>query len=402
MTDGDTADDLLQAPWDTVSDAEDADESVPEVIDDKALVEFFSDELGKSAAEVKKLREENIWLNGQLAMSELEQKVMVDKLVQENREIASELFEVKDALANFRAQANSTKAELAQTLEQVALLATQLARSAGVKLKRKPANSPILASAALEELKEVLGRLTNRNKAVSVAVQAAPAPKTHRALHRNDLSSFRSALSATLSAAPEGYDNLKTLLKDLIEDSGEDGAEAARSFGYASFAQLLVSAEMSPVVCVRFKAKATPDNAHILQEQEEANAHWAEQYRKTKALLDRKSAEARQLHERNRVLQAEVHDAEERLRATREQLRHYEKAFECLCMESCVEVIYGCGHGCCTKCDERWTKRDAEGERPVDPAARFRPKAGMPLVYGTGPPTCPRCRTVITARTRVY
>lgn len=65
MTDGDTADDLLQAPWDTVSDAEDADESVPEVIDDKALVEFFSDELGKSAAEVKKLREENIWLNGQ-------------------------------------------------------------------------------------------------------------------------------------------------------------------------------------------------------------------------------------------------------------------------------------------------------------------------------------------------
>ncbi|KAH7684595.1 hypothetical protein AAVH_40896, partial [Aphelenchoides avenae] len=65
MTDGVTEEDLFHAPWDTVSDVEDADDCVPEVIDDKALVEFFSDELGKSAAEVKKLKEENIWLNGQ-------------------------------------------------------------------------------------------------------------------------------------------------------------------------------------------------------------------------------------------------------------------------------------------------------------------------------------------------
>ncbi|KAH7693323.1 hypothetical protein AAVH_39644 [Aphelenchoides avenae] len=294
------------------------------------------------------------------------------------------------------------KAELVQTLEHVALLATQLARSAGIELKRKPENSPVSMSAALEELKEVLGGLANRNKAVSVAVQAAPAPMTRRALD-NALSSFRSALSETLTGTPKGYDNVKALLKDLIEDSGEDGEEAAGSFGYASFAQLLLSKEMSTVVSVRFKAKATPDNAHILQAQEEANAHCAKQYRKTRALLDRKSAEARQLEERNRALQNEVHVAEERLRATRGQLRHYKNAFECcICFDNRVEVIYGCGHGCCTKCDEKWTKRDAEDERPVDPAARFQQNAGAPSVYGTGPPTCPSCRREIKARTRVY
>ncbi|KAH7723085.1 hypothetical protein AAVH_09341 [Aphelenchoides avenae] len=267
------------------------------------------------------------------------------------------------------------------------------------------------------------GAKTTKRGVLAVPKMTHRSTQTSTEVVDSPLTQLRDIVYATLFGEVMGYSDIRLLLQHIIEDSGIDAEERARTLGYKSFVDFLSSDEMSSKVhasetlgTIVYYAIPTAQNFHQRLEQLKSVVEaTTKRVRRAKNRAPKAVTVARRrgrkatrkerktdLEELIRASQANVQDAEERLRATHEQLRHYEKAFGCLCRDSCVEVIYGYGHGCCTKCDEKWTKRDAEDERPVDPAARFLPNAGVPSVYGTGPPTCPWCRTVITARTKVY